>query len=463
MSWEDGKKFVRCKPDGNTRFTMMGWVAGIDQDKLIARIAEQRRREAELAKLAKREKKAKKAKQAEQALAPRVKPSSPVPAPALVAHSSPEDPGPSPTSIPPPGPPAPVTSTDAHFATFVSVSDFVETPAGVFNSGANSEQYPVPYPIPFATPVFAPPPPGPPAGSFSPSQPKTSLKAEPVSVPRTNVVYREGAGQLPSQITFVAAHHCSECGHLRSREYHRLHPLTPGTIAHSGPCRRCRHRDNHRFVEIDQPVAYVVEQERHSRRHKRRYSERRQAHTEATVPHSRSISPRPCRESSPRGRQSGRPERQEGEIHYRHVSVRRSSNPHPRNFSQQEDSRLAERREQSREYRHKRIIRASPPSDDSADERQINGSELIVRRRRKVFREASPKEEVSSHRRTRIRKVYRDSLVLPNCLRGTSESKQPLLVDRLANTLFEGSSAARASRRNWSRSIGHFALQSVRN
>lgn len=479
MSWEHGKKFVGCKPDENTRWTFTGWIAGVDYPKLIANEAAKVEKEHWEAKLAK---KAKKAKKAEQALAARVK------TPAPIVHSAHEQPGPTPTTIPQPGPPAPASPTGANVATFVSVSTVVD--AGIANSNTDPQQYPVPYPVPFPVPIFAPPPPGPPADSFPPPQQQTtSVKPEPVGVTRTRVVYREvrreGEGHLPSRATYLAAHHCSECGRLRSKEYHRQHPLTPGTVASSGPCRRCRHRDSHRFEEIDEKV-------QGSRRHEHRSSGQHRVYTETTIRQERSISPAPRRESSPRGRRYSRPERcEEGEVRYRHVSVRRSSEEQPRNVSRREETRHVERREQSREcrrtseahrrdvsreerrpaerrkqsreYRREKIVRVSPPSEESTEEEPIGGSELIVRRRGEVFREVSPKDqEVSSYHYTRTRKVYRDSLVLPDCFQGTSECEPPQLIDRMANALFEGSSATRASQRHWSRIIG-LPPQSIRD
>lgn len=461
MAGNNKRKIYRARPDRNTKFNIIGWSTGVDVEKYIKYNTNRCARE-----------------EAEQAIAPRIIPSAPARAkhhPSIPIVIPPGLPPSQPSPIPPPFTippsfPGPPFSPDApNVPSFIPVGNSFG-PYDGFLPFANTKQYPVicPYPV-FPIPFF-PPPPATPAQSPDPTpvppEPTTRAKTETLTVRVANPGSRGDAARLPSQITLIAGHYCSVCGRLRSKEYHRQHPLAPGTIARSGPCRRCRRKSRNRNEdESDQPMSYVIETERSSRKHRDRSPERRRVRTERIVHYrsrsSSSPSP-PRRRSSPPRRKSGRPERRdESSVRYRHVSVTRASEQEQPRPSRREERRSAPRREQSREPRRERSARVSPSSDESEDERPVTGSELVVRKYRETSREVSPKDhEVSSQHHTRTKKVYRDSLARPNCLEGTSDCNPPLVIDRLANTLFEGSSATTGSRHHWSRSLSLFPPQS---
>lgn len=484
MPWADGnKKLYNVKPDRNTKFTLMGWMTGTDWGKVVDVCHADR--EAALDSRAASPQVGSSSSPARTRKKPKVgQKSAPQPAPIPITIPPP---GPTPITIPTPGPtpiniPLQPPPAGANLETIFSVSNQVGSKRAV--PGADGKQYPLPYPYPIPYPVVFPPPPtcAPGEGLPFPQQPTARGQTQTFTKPVPQPVYGAAQAHLPSQVTFVAAHHCAECGRPRSADYHRRHPLLPGTVARSGVCRRCRNKDEHRVVEVtdDQPVAYVVGQEERPRKHRERSSERRRVQTETVVrirSRSRSVSPSHCRRSSPiRGRYDPHGERGEPGIHYRSVSVRRRSEPlhrahsrhdedrgrtrhsreYRREYSCHDENRPAHQQEGSREYRQQeRVIRVS---DHRREQTPARGSELVVRREREILREEAPKHAVSYHH-TRRKSTYGESQTLPDCRRGTSGCESPNLIDCVANNLFEGLSRTVGRRDHWFNTVSLFQPQ----
>jgi hypothetical protein len=180
-----------------------------------------------------------------------------------------------------------------------------------------------PYPVHYPVPISPPPPPPPPkleSHSISAVQPNLTSSApqKPHVIPISNSAKPELPATLPAQITFVACHHCSICGKPRSAGYHRDHPLIPGQVAESEPCRKCVRASR------DQPVAHIVMvNETSSERRKAQSPSGERTGTRMVIHEScrsrnrsRSLSRHPSLSQT-----SPQPHREE-DIEYRHVSER---------------------------------------------------------------------------------------------------------------------------------------------
>jgi len=377
------KVIIGAKPDRNTRPSFLGWVTGVDIDKLVAsRTNVDARRETQ------------------QRRTPRSENLTPPAEDPVRRHGDKHN------EVRPPAPVPPQHQPVANTPIFIPVSVKVKAPE-VSASSTNVKQYPVPYPPPM--PAYAPPPPYPMPVYAPPPPPLTMPVYGPppppppgFGIPIANPILPPYVSCLRPQTSMVACHICSECGRPRSKSYHSTHAIVPGTVTLSGPCRRCIQKSEYREVKVEQPTSYVVER------------------TSRTT-HCQSPAPRRRESYESRPRHAPRDRRDEDDIRYRHVVARRVSDPQFRNESQYVESRRADRTEQSVDHRYKRTAHVSPLPDQSDEDLPESDSELIVKKRRGVSREDFEEDEVSGYPHIRTQKRYRDGLVLrPVCLQGTS-------------------------------------------
>ncbi|KAF2836451.1 hypothetical protein M501DRAFT_996629 [Patellaria atrata CBS 101060] len=63
------------------------------------------------------------------------------------------------------------------------------------------------------------------------------------------------------QMPYGSFHHCSECHQLRSKRFHREHPLIPGQIPPPGVCRRCTGEHRSESEKIKEKEKPAIEEE----------------------------------------------------------------------------------------------------------------------------------------------------------------------------------------------------------
>ena len=347
------------------------------------------------------------------------------------------------SAIPPSAPVPPQRSPVANVPMFMPVGTNSGA-SGLSVSFTNGRQCPVPYP--FSMPLYTQPPPPPPPG---------------FGIPITNPIQSPGVNCLPSQVPLVACHLCSECGRQRSKSYHSRHPIAPGTVVLSGPCRRCIRKSKHRETKVDQPTSCVVEKKtsRTSRCHS---PSPQRVQTRVTLDRStaRSPSPQQPKPCTSRLRSTPLDRLEEDDVRYRYISIRRISDPQVRHTSQYRECRPSDRKDQRMKYRHKRTECVSPLPGPKAKDWPDTDSELIAKKRRDVSREGFG-DQVSRYPHIYTQNIYRDCLLLPVCLQGTSGCESPSLFECMADDSSEGESTTRASRHHWMRSIWIFPPQDI--